>query len=103
LQSGDAQGLGVSYPVSGSSQAYAGYAEASIPVFDGDYAVKGFHALDFTAAARYEAFSNDTHALVPKFGMRWQPVDDLLTIRANWGEGFRQPTLAELFSPLTYG
>ena len=100
LQSGDALGLGVVLPVSGSSQAYAGYAEASVPVFGGDYSVRGFHAVDFTAAGRFEGFSNDTHVLVPKFGMRWQPLDDSLTIRATWGEGFRQPTLAELFAPL---
>ena len=102
LQSGDAA-LNVHAPVSGSGQAYAGYAEASIPVFGGDYAVNGLHALDITAAGRFEAFSNDTHALVPKFGMRWQPLDDSLTIRATWAEGFRQPTLAERFYPVTYG
>ena len=102
LQSGDAW-LGVFIPVSGSNQAYAGYAEATVPVFGGDYAVKGFHTLDFTAAGRFEAFSNDTNVLVPKFGMRWQPLDDSLTIRATWGEGFRQPTLAELNGSLGEG
>ena len=30
--------------------------------------------------------------------MRWQPFDDQLTIRATWGEGFREPSLEELFS-----
>ena len=100
IQSGDALGLGVYVPVSGSGEAYAGYAEASVPVFGGDYSVTGFHALDFTAAGRFEGFGNDTNVLVPKFGMRWQPLDDSLTIRATWGEGFRQPTLVELSAPL---
>ena len=37
----------------------------------------GFHALEFTAAVRYEEFrNNNTNVLVPKFGMRWQPFDD---------------------------
>ena len=103
IQSGDALGLGVYVPVSGSSKAYAGYAEAIVPVFGGDYSVTGFHAIDFTAAGRFEGFGNDTNVLVPKFGMRWQPLNDSLTIRATWGEGFRQPTLVELFSPLAYG
>ena len=35
--------------------------------------------------------------------MRWQPLDDSLTIRATWGEGFRQPTLAELNGSLGEG
>ena len=37
--------------------------------------------------------------MVPKVGLRWQPLDDSLTIRATWGEGYRQPTLVELFAP----
>jgi iron complex outermembrane recepter protein len=39
---------------------------------------------------------------VPKVGMRWQPFDEQLTLRATWGEGFREPSLEELFgSPLS--
>ncbi|MGH7937271.1 MAG: TonB-dependent receptor domain-containing protein, partial [Bryobacteraceae bacterium] len=102
FQSGDAW-LGVFLPVSGSDQSYAGYVEASVPVVGGDYAVAGFHALDITTAARYEAFSNDSNALVPKFGIRWQPWDDSLTIRSTWAEGFRSPTLAQSFFSQFYG
>ena len=55
-------------------------------------------------AARFEAFrNNNTNALVPKFGMKWQPLDDSLTIRSTWGEGFLQPTLYQLFGSPTYG
>jgi outer membrane receptor protein involved in Fe transport len=33
--------------------------------------------------------------------MRWQPFDDSVTLRATWGEGFREPSLFELHvSPL---
>ena len=35
---------------------------------------------------------------MPKLGLRWQPFDDQLTIRATWGQGFREPSLEELFS-----
>jgi len=34
--------------------------------------------------------------MVPKVGMRWQPFDDSLTVRATWGEGYKIPTLFEL-------
>ena len=37
--------------------------------------------------------------MVPKIGMRWQPFDDSLTLRATWGEGYRLPTLVELNAP----
>lgn len=33
---------------------------------------------------------------MPKFGLRWQPFDDSLTVRATWGEGFHEPSLLEL-------
>jgi iron complex outermembrane recepter protein len=83
---------------------FAFYAEASIPAISPEMGVPVFHSLEFTAAARYEEFrNNDTNVLVPKFGMRWQPFDDTLTIRATWGEGFREPSLFELFSSPTSG
>ena len=82
----------------GGRKSYAFYAETSIPVFSPDNAIPGFRALEFTAAGRYEEFrNNNTNVFVPKFGVRWQPLDESLTLRATWGKGFRQPALEELF------
>ena len=82
----------------GGRKSFAFWAETSIPVFSPDNAIAGFRALDFTASARYEEFrNNDTNVLVPKFGIRWQPLDESLTLRATWGKGFRQPALEELY------
>ncbi|MBA3963922.1 MAG: TonB-dependent receptor [Chthoniobacterales bacterium] len=51
---------------------------------------------------RFEEFlSNSSNVVVPKFGIRWQPFDDSLTLRATWGEGFHEPSLFELFSSPT--
>jgi len=72
----------------------------SIPVFGNNFSIPGFHALEFTDAARYESFSNGSNVMVPKVGVRWQPFDDSLTVRATWGEGYRLPTLAELNAPV---
>ena len=67
-------------------------------MFGSKFTAPGLHALEFTAAARFEDFlDNDTNVLVPKFGVRWQPFDDSLTVRATWGEGFHEPSLIELF------
>src|SRR5437773_2570672 len=84
-------------------KSYAFYAETSIPIFSPTNAIPGFRSLEFTAAGRFEAFeNNNTNVLVPKFGMRWQPFDEQLTLRATWGEGFREPSLEELCgSPLS--
>ena len=68
------------------------------------YNVPGAYALEFTAAIRYEVFkNNNTNVAVPKFGMRWQPFDETFTVRATWGEGFREPSLIELYASPTSG
>ncbi len=104
LVEGDLLGTGPGNFTHAGRKTYAFYAEANLPVFGGDFTAPGLHALDFTAAARFEAFrNNDTNVLVPKFGVRWQPFDDSLTLRATWGEGFHQPSLIELFGTPTQG
>jgi iron complex outermembrane receptor protein len=78
---------------------YAFYAETNIPIFSPTFNFPAFYSLELTAAVRYEAFkNNDTNVAVPKFGIRWQPVDESLTVRATIGKGFREPSLIELFA-----
>jgi iron complex outermembrane recepter protein len=106
----------------GGRKTYAFYGETRIPIFSpvtstyytGDgknpqlqretkAMIPGFYSLEFVVGARFEEFlNNNTNVLVPKVGMRWQPFDEQLTLRATWGEGFREPSLEELFgSPLS--
>ena len=83
---------------------YAFYAEASIPIVSAANPIPGIRSMQFTAAARFEQFrNNDTNVLVPKVGIRWQPFDESLTLRATWGEGFHQPSLIELFGSASQG
>jgi iron complex outermembrane recepter protein len=83
----------------GGRKSFAFYLEANIPIFSSKNAIPGFHSLEITGAGRYEQFlNNDTDVAVPKVGVRWQPIDDQLTLRATWGQGFREPTLEELYS-----
>jgi len=96
---GDIAGNSPVPAVSGGRKSYAFFAEADFPIFSPLNKLPGFYNLEFTASTRFEDFlNNETNVLVPKFGMRWQPIDDTLTLRATWGEGFRQPTLEELFA-----
>ena len=98
MVTGDILGTGPGNFTNAGRKIYAFYAEASLPVFGSNIPLPGFHALEFTAAARFEEFrNNDTNVLVPKVGVRWQPFDDSLTVRATWGEGFHEPSLIELF------
>jgi iron complex outermembrane receptor protein len=83
----------------GGRKSYAFYAETDIPIFSPTNAIPGFRSLDFTAAGRFEDFRNNgTNVMVPKVGLRWQPIDEQLTLRATWGEGFREPSLEELYA-----
>jgi iron complex outermembrane recepter protein len=104
LVMGDLLGTGPGNFTHAGRKTYAFYAETQVPVFGSNFTAPGLHALDFTAAARFEDFrNNDTNVLVPKVGVRWQPFDDSLTLRATWGEGFHEPSLIELFGIPTQG
>lgn len=52
--------------------------------------------LDLSLAARvfdYSTFGTDE---TYKAGLTWRPLDDIL-VRASWGQGFRAPSIGELF------
>ena len=96
---GDISGNSAIAAARGGRKSYAIFVEASLPIFGEKNAIAGFHAFDINVAGRYEAFlNNDTNVAVPKVGLRWQPIDDSLTLRFTWGKGFREPSLEELYS-----
>jgi iron complex outermembrane receptor protein len=69
------------------------YAEVAIPVLSG---LPFAEVLEIQLAARssdYETFGSTTNT---KFGFRWQPFSDLL-VRGTFQEGFRAPSVGELF------
>ena len=72
----------------GNRDSYAVYSETSIPVLGSNFSAPGFRVLDFTAAARFEGFSNGDNVVVPKFGMRWQPIDDSPHASGHLGRRF---------------
>ena len=53
--------------------------------------------LDLIAATRYSNYSVFGGTTNSQFGMRWKPFEDLL-VRANYAQGFRAPSLFDLFS-----
>jgi iron complex outermembrane receptor protein len=83
---------------------FAFYGETRVPLFSPEMGIWGLHNVEVTGAARFEDFeNNNSNVLVPKVGLRWQPFNDELTIRSTWGEGFREPSLVELFGSPTFG
>ncbi|MBT5903859.1 MAG: TonB-dependent receptor [Opitutaceae bacterium] len=75
------------------------FAEAQLPLLSG---VEGAHVLSADLAVRHEKFfTSDVDTTVPKIGLRWQPLDETLTLRASWSEGFREPSLYERYATPT--
>jgi len=69
------------------------YGEVAIPVLSG---MPFAEVLEVQIAARssdYDTFGSTTNT---KFGFRWQPFTDLL-VRGTFQEGFRAPSVGELF------
>jgi len=69
------------------------YTEFSVPLLAD---VAAFKKLDLSLAGRYSDYSTSGGEFTSKVGLRWQVVDELL-LRASAAEGFRAPSIGELF------
>ena len=69
------------------------YGELFVPVLADMVAAK---ELSFSLATRYSDYDTFGDTLNSKVGFKWKPVDSLL-VRGTWAEGFRAPTVADLF------
>ena len=76
----------------GDRTQYAIYGELLFPVMDD---------LELTAALRYDHYSDFGGEMSPQIKARWQPMDNLL-VRASWGEGFRAPSLQDLYQKSSF-
>jgi iron complex outermembrane recepter protein len=70
----------------GSRNNSALYGEMSLPMLK---------TLEAQLALRHDKYSDFGGATSPKIGFKWTPVPEL-AIRANYGKGFRAPTLPEI-------
>lgn len=80
-------------PTRGDYSVDEAYVEFQVPVLADVAFAK---SLEFSVAARYSDYSTFGETTNPKFGVRWQVIDSVL-VRGSWGEGFRAPSVAELF------
>ncbi len=82
-----------SLPTSGEYDVSEVFVEFSVPLIaDAPFAKK----LDLSLAGRYSDYSTFGGEFTPKYGLRWQVVDEFL-VRATFAEGFRAPSIGELF------
>jgi iron complex outermembrane receptor protein len=92
VTAGDSNGV-PSGPTSGGYDVDEFYVELNAPLLaDMPFAKH----LDLSVASRYSDYSNFGDTTNNKVGFRWQIVDDF-TFRGTWAEGFRAPSIGELF------
>jgi iron complex outermembrane receptor protein len=91
-----AAGLGSDIPALPTAGGYdvdEAYAELRLPLLrDTPF----FHRLEVTGAARYSDYSTSGSTTTFSAGINWQPIEELL-FRGSWSEGFRAPSIGELF------
>jgi iron complex outermembrane receptor protein len=91
-QSGDSTNL-ASGPTEGSYAVDEFFLELNIPILaDLPFAKE----LTLDVATRYSDFNTFGDTTNNKFGLKWRPIDDLL-VRATYAEGFRAPTIGDLY------
>jgi iron complex outermembrane recepter protein len=82
-----------SLPTSGEYDVSEVYTEFNVPLFADSPLGK---SLDLSIAGRYSDYSTFGGEFTGKIGLRWQVVDELL-FRTTVAEGFRAPSIGELF------
>ncbi|HEY5723414.1 MAG TPA: TonB-dependent receptor [Allosphingosinicella sp.] len=80
-------------PTSGGYDVSEAYAELRLPLLSD---TSFFHRLELTGAARYSDYSTSGSTTTFGAGINWEPIEDLL-FRGSWAEGFRAPSIGELF------
>lgn len=80
-------------PTRGSYWVNEAYAEMRAPIVSD---VPGISLLDLNAAGRLSDYSFLDPEVTGKFGGRYKPFDDLV-LRASYGQGFRAPSIGELY------
>ncbi|RDS80080.1 TonB-dependent receptor plug domain-containing protein [Dyella psychrodurans] len=93
----DAAGLTTnlaSEPTRGRYDVNEAYLELDAPLLRD---LPGVQELGINLASRYSHYSSFGSTTNNKYSVRWRPIEDLL-IRGTYAQGFRAPTLADLYS-----
>ncbi|CAB0151234.1 Vitamin B12 transporter BtuB [Pseudidiomarina piscicola] len=78
---------------SGEYDLYEGYVEATVPLLTNAAMAQD---LELNLAARFSDYSTFGSTTNTKVGVLWRVNDDVM-FRSNWAEGFRAPSILELF------
>ena len=94
IQAGDISGYGGNFlPVDKSREVRSAFGEVNVPVLRG---------LEANFALRWDDYEGTGSKTTPKVSLKWQPTKAWL-VRAAYGEGFRAPSLNDLYQPRLTG
>lgn len=96
--SADTVGFNSDTALYGARDVEAIFAEISIPIFSEQNEVTGLHSLSLSSSFRYEDYSDFGDTVNPKVTLRWQPVDETITVRGSYSTSFLAPTFSELYT-----
>ncbi|MEO1573730.1 MAG: TonB-dependent receptor [Pseudomonadota bacterium] len=88
---GNVDGSAGGQDISGARSVMAVFGEGVVPILDN---------LDLNLNARFDSYNDFGTAFTPQVGVAFRPIDNLL-LRVNYGEGFRAPSMSQLYSGLS--
>ncbi len=84
-------------PTGGKYKVDEFYLEVDVPVLKDMFLAR---ELSFNVAGRYSKYDTFGNTTNGKFSLTWRPIDDLL-VRANYAQGFRAPTIGDLYGGIS--
>lgn len=84
-------------PTGGKYKVDEFYLEVDVPVLKDMPLAR---ELSFNVAGRYSKYNTFGNTTNGKFSLTWRPIDDLL-VRANYAQGFRAPTIGDLYGGIS--
>ena len=72
------------------------YGELLVPIVGKNNARNGIQSLAFTAAVRYDDYSDVGDTTNDKYGITWKPSDSV-KVRASYGTSFRAPLITQIY------
>lgn len=73
----------------------AAYAEFSVPLVSEANSIRAVRSLYFTAAGRWERYSDFGNSTNPEFGISWKPARGI-NVRTTYGTSFKAPLLSQV-------
>lgn len=88
------------YPFDSGRKVTSTFAEVRVPIAKD---LPAAHLLEASVAVRHESYSDTTDPTVPKYSIRYLPVNDEFALRGTYSKSFSAPALYNLLGPSGIG